>query len=168
MIGWWSEIVFNNIKPTRSRMRLDFRQNISSTHCWILNLANPFFSDKGKLYTKQEGCHGVGEREKMRRVKRLTKKCWPISHLSNQTGWRPHPLAGQCSGCLLLFNCGIQLTLANGVLSCWFCKSSLSFARVLSFLKVLTFFVPKRLPASNRIALLRTLSNSLTRVPQSR
>ena len=39
-----------------------FRQNIFSTQCWISNLANPFFSDKGKLYTKQEGCHGVGER----------------------------------------------------------------------------------------------------------
>ena len=39
----------------------DFRQNIFSKQCWILNLANPFFSDKGKLYTKQEGCHGVGE-----------------------------------------------------------------------------------------------------------
>ena len=39
-----------------------FIQNISSTQCWKLNLANPFFSDKGKLYTKQEGCHGVHER----------------------------------------------------------------------------------------------------------
>ena len=26
------------------------------------NLANWFFSDKRKLYTKQKGCHGVGER----------------------------------------------------------------------------------------------------------
>ena len=25
------------------------------------NLANWFFSDKRKLYTKQKGCHGVGE-----------------------------------------------------------------------------------------------------------
>ena len=41
--------VFNNIKPTRSRMTKYFFgvewQNISSTHCWILNLANPFISD---------------------------------------------------------------------------------------------------------------------------
>ena len=35
-------------------------QNISSTQYWILN-PNPFFSDKGKLYTKQAGWHGVGE-----------------------------------------------------------------------------------------------------------
>ena len=38
-------------------MRLRFSDKIFPS-----NLANWFFSDKRKLYTKQKGCHGVGER----------------------------------------------------------------------------------------------------------